>query len=472
MNGRLFRSDLHRRWRRVTIPILLGLGLCLHMSNYQLQLRAQLRTLISESSAGQYYVATRIDDNAENLTSWAPAFCDILSVEKRKRVQIFSPDGNIIGDSKDTFIKNTDDIIAANRGTNGYQYFLSGPFLYVSMSSPITEKGQTIGVLRYVQEHGVFLIGSNIAATLGVCTVAMAIWYAISALAAERSARPIEEIQRILADTGVGEPLPQPPNLPVELDSLLSSHTRIHEQNRRYVLRLRQEREKQSLFFSNATHQLKTPLTSIIGYSDMIEKLSDDPEIVECGEYIQQAGKKLLKMVDSMLDISRYRHSDYEFTPEWFTLRELVEQCRNMLAPRLKLHAIELVNSCGEEEIYLDHHSAQDMLLNILDNAIRHSGCSRITVTTATVPVRMIVQDNGTGIDSQRLLQIFEPFYRTKGSLNMGSGLGLAICREMLVGQGGDITVESTPGQGACFTLFFQDKDQPHRLIRNMARRI
>ena len=110
--------------------------------------------------------------------------------------------------------------------------------------------------------------------------------------------------------------------------------------------------------------------------------------------------------------------------------------------------------------------------MNLLDNCILHSGCTCISITSATLPVRLTVEDNGEGIPAEQLERLFQPFYRPGSSAPGGSGLGLSICKEIMSAQGGDIEVLSTPGSGTRVVLYFQDRQQPQDWYGTMARRI
>ena len=246
----------------------------------------------------------------------------------------------------------------------------------------------------------------------------------------------------------------------------------MEEANRRTLLRLEQEKEKQNLFFNSATHQLKTPLTSIIGYSEIIQRMSGDEDVTLSAKYIQDAGQHLLTVVENIINISRFQRTEYEFSPAWFRLDELCQECQTLLLPRLERSGILLSCNCTSVEVYFDRERVREVLLNLLDNCILHSGCTRIAVSSATVPVRLIVEDNGEGIPPEQLERLFQPFYRPGTSAPGGSGLGLSICKEIMTAQGGDISVLSTPGSGTRVILYFQDPKEPQRWYDYMARRI
>ena len=230
---------------------------------------------------------------------------------------------------------------------------------------------------------------------------------------------------------------------------------------RRALQELNGEKEKQNLFFNSATHQLKTPLTSIIGYSEIIQRMTEKEDVVTSARYIEAAGKSLLETVENIISISRYNKAEYDPDPSWFQLDDLCRECSALLLPRLERSNIVLNSRCGDIQVYFDRQRLKEAIFNVLDNCILHSGCTQISVSSATWPVRLIIEDNGKGIAPQQLERVFEPFYRPAGAARGGSGLGLAICKTIMQAHGGDARVESSQGRGTRTTLIFGEETGP-----------
>jgi len=108
----------------------------------------------------------------------------------------------------------------------------------------------------------------------------------------------------------------------------------------------------------------------------------------------------------------------------------------------------------------------------MIDNAILYSGGDCITMQLDTFPMRLLISDNGTGIDPVELKKIFEPFYRPAKSATRGSGLGISICKEIMTAQGGDLEITAVPGGGTCAILYFENKEVAETSFQNMRRRI
>ncbi len=465
------------------LPILLLCCAAVFSGFFALMRRSQVRFLTSESYMSQVYLMDRLgyrgdpEAQRQQLRDTAPLLCSTLADISSLRVQLYSSQGELMADSLPLEpVPATDDVTSAAKGTKAYLFFSRGwGRAYVSFSSPVySSGGETIGVIRYLTPQGDALLLRGIAALIAALAIlASVLCYLVSSALAEIVAKPVLSLQKALGQMEKGESVELTAGaFQGEFRELEQSFLTMEEANRRTLLRLEQEKEKQNLFFNSATHQLKTPLTSIIGYSEIIQRMSGDEDVTLSAKYIQDAGQHLLTVVENIINISRFQRTEYEFSPAWFRLDELCQECQTLLLPRLERSGILLSCNCTSVEVYFDRERVREVLLNLLDNCILHSGCTRIAVSSATVPVRLIVEDNGEGIPPEQLERLFQPFYRPGTSAPGGSGLGLSICKEIMTAQGGDISVLSTPGSGTRVILYFQDPKEPQRWYDYMARRI
>ena len=143
-----------------------------------------------------------------------------------------------------------------------------------------------------------------------------------------------------------------------------------------------------------------------------------------------------------------------------------------MLLPRLERSGITITNECEPLEVFFDRQRVREVILNVLDNCILHSGGSHISIISGALPLRLIIRDNGKGLDHEQLKRLFQPFYRPAKSVPGGSGLGLSICKGIMTAQGGDVEIQSEPGKGVELILYFQNKDGANSQPHHMARRI
>ncbi len=226
---------------------------------------------------------------------------------------------------------------------------------------------------------------------------------------------------------------------------------------------LRQVEETRSLFFTNVVHQLRTPLTAIMGATDSIVADSADPDGKsqrENVEVIERQGKNLLELVDRILEVGSVRSAIRE--PEWRTgdletfVRMVVESYRERCVDR----HIELTYVPCESGVDIDTvpHYLETILSSYIENAINYSkDYSKITVTSSIDKNMFTVQvaDNGIGIAKNDLPHVFEPFFRGAVAERMvdGVGIGLTVARDMAMTMGGSVGAESKDGQGSVFTV-------------------
>ena len=230
---------------------------------------------------------------------------------------------------------------------------------------------------------------------------------------------------------------------------------------------LRQVEETRSLFFTNVVHQLRTPLTAIMGALDGIVADADKnsgnsytDRQLENFRIIGRQGNHLLLMVDRILEVGGVR-SDIR-GPEWRTgdvvgyLRMIVESYREQCINQ----QIELTYVSAEKEVNMDvvPNYLNTIVGNLIENAISYSNdFCKISVTSQVKGKNLIINvaDNGIGIGEVDVPHVFEPFYRAAIAEQMceGIGIGLTVVRDMATVLGGSVAVESVPGSGSVFTV-------------------
>lgn len=217
---------------------------------------------------------------------------------------------------------------------------------------------------------------------------------------------------------------------------------------------------KKDEFIGLASHELKTPVTSVSGYLQILERtLSDDKKNKALVNKTIQQVNKLSSLISDLLDISKIHTGKLPFSFSSFDLISLLDEVREMMQQSKTTHKIEL--NCNQEEliIYADRQRIEQVLINLVSNAIKYSpGANRIIIhcKKADNTASVSVQDFGLGIDADEQKRIFERFYRVKGLTTnhiSGLGIGLYISNEIINRHSGELLVESEPGQGSTFTF-------------------
>ena len=226
-------------------------------------------------------------------------------------------------------------------------------------------------------------------------------------------------------------------------------------------------REKMRLeFFANASHELKTPLTSVKGFNDLISMQSTDERIVEYSRRADKEINRVLNLINDMLGLSRLENSG--LSPERLTAVRL-EEVAGEVADNLKLLSDEKevsVTVSGKGEIQAEREHIYELIKNLAENGIRYNkkgGRVKIEVAESKGGVTLKVQDNGMGIETQDQSRIFERFYRGSKSRSRetgGTGLGLSIVKHVCELYGAELTLKSKLGAGTVITVVFpRDKD-------------
>ena len=233
---------------------------------------------------------------------------------------------------------------------------------------------------------------------------------------------------------------------------------------------LRQANETKNQFLANTSHELRTPLNAIIGFSDLLlatQAQALNPKQREYIEHINTAGRRLLELINSLLDLSKIEAGMLEINEEPASAGVLLDYTVNHLKPLAdkKQLALRVNRPQADDAIYVDAGKLQQIWVNLIGNAIKFTpeGGSievgfrlRRGEAEGEAVLEGYVQDTGIGIKEEDLERIFKPFVQAEGGLTRehgGTGLGLALVRRLLEMQGGSIQVESTPGKGSRFSF-------------------
>ncbi len=213
----------------------------------------------------------------------------------------------------------------------------------------------------------------------------------------------------------------------------------------------------QKEFVADVSHELKTPITSIMGYADTLLEGDYDKETQEKFlNVIASESRRMARLVTDLLTLSRYDNNKNKTKKVQFDLGELVKKCQEKLAIEIKKknHDVKCFVTADVPLVYADKDDIERVILNILTNSIKYTkenGEIKIYVGFVYNDAYIKIFDNGIGIPEEDLSRIFERFYRVDKARTRemgGTGLGLSIAKEILDKNGGSIDIKSVVGKG------------------------
>jgi signal transduction histidine kinase len=218
-------------------------------------------------------------------------------------------------------------------------------------------------------------------------------------------------------------------------------------------------------FMANVSHDLRTPLTSIQGFSQaIVEGVTSDPESAQrAAQIIHDEAGRMNRMVESLLDLARIEAGQLNFKAHAVALSDLLQNVGDSLSVKARDKGLRLTLeiSPGLPRIAGDGDRLAQVFVNLLDNAVKHTpagGQITLRAKTDANGVTIAVQDTGVGIPPDDLPRVFERFYQVdksrKSARRSGMGLGLAITKQIVEAHGGVIQVASAPGKGTMFTVW------------------
>ncbi|MEM8484598.1 MAG: ATP-binding protein [Bacteroidota bacterium] len=224
---------------------------------------------------------------------------------------------------------------------------------------------------------------------------------------------------------------------------------------------LEQANQMKDEFLANASHELRTPLTAILGFTSVLKEEVPQENLEFLG-LIDENGKRLLKTINSLLDLAKLRAGMFELSFERFEIGEKTEEVVDLLNQLAKNRNLTLTVNTPPERIMvrLDEDCYERILYNLVGNAIKftHEGGVRIEIEKDVDQVHVHVVDTGVGIDPDFIPQLFEEFKQEPNNdvRVEGSGLGLTITAKLVELLHGRIKVDSKKGIGSTFTVSFQ----------------
>lgn len=226
---------------------------------------------------------------------------------------------------------------------------------------------------------------------------------------------------------------------------------------------LNQNKINQSQYLSHMNHELRTPISAVIGFSKMLQQQlygELNPKQAQYIEAIYQSGKYLLDLISDLLDLSKIEAKKEDLYIEKVLVNDLCESAIALIKTKAEERKLDLICSIEPdvEYCYIDERRIKQVLVNLLSNAVKFTEKGSITLEVKQDKSNLFfrVIDTGIGIKKESQTKLFQPFSQLNTHLHKqykGTGLGLVISRELARLHGGDVTLISEENKGSCFTL-------------------
>ena len=231
--------------------------------------------------------------------------------------------------------------------------------------------------------------------------------------------------------------------------------------------------EAKSIFLANMSHEIRTPMNAILGFTEVLKELEQEPKKIHYIENIRSSGKSLLTLINDILDLSKIEAGKLEIQKNPTSISKLLEEMKTFFNDKIREKGLEMIiesDSKLPERLLLDNIRLRQILINIIGNAVKFTENGYIRIITnlqnkkndnrSCIDLTIVIEDTGIGIPADQQKIIFDAFEQTKqkkASKLGGTGLGLAITRRLIEMTDGIISIESEIGKGSSFKLIIPD---------------
>lgn len=420
----------------------------------------------------QYFLLSNRELDELTLAEEAEGLSRQLSADLGSEVHLYDPKGNPLGGN--TADSGREELAAAQRGEIAYNIQFSDNRALATLAYPLEAGGASYGIVQYQKDYSQLYAASlKFKQTIHMFAAAIFLIVFISSILISRQiTKPVRQLSKSSQQVYAGDY-----NIDIrvssrdEIGELAGMFKKMVQKIREQIHIIEQERDalkkaqaQNKIFFDNATHEMKTPLTTIIGYAQIIKENGfTEREFFERGlDSIIREGKRLNQTVIEMLTLAQASSPQTEYRMEPVNIGELAIETSEELRIKAAKYGIRIQSSAWDK-LYMmgDRDRLKEVIINLLDNSINYGSVNstvRIEVfKEGDMPV-LQVTDQGEGIPAALLEHLFEPFYRIpgrKGREHGSAGLGLAIVKGIVEKHGGSIQVNSKMKQGTTVTVRF-----------------
>jgi two-component system, OmpR family, sensor histidine kinase ArlS len=424
------------------------------------------KTALNDSYLIQIYLSQYFAENSpENLSEREIYFLNYdLSKLVGLRTQLFFLRGHVYVDSgKETLKRDTDlflqtkeaGLALANKKNfvikhlTGHRFFM--------MSFPFYQNKKLIGVMRFeypLKEEDQFRVNLSMILSL-ISFLVSIIFILLLYIFTQRIVSPLATLKtRVLNFTGGKLQETLKIQSGDEVEELADAFNKMANNITSLLQSLQDEKTKQQEFFNNMTHEIRTPLTTIIGYADIIEKLDNKAERNDCLQYIQTEGKRLLRLVNDLFRLSKLNKYTLTLNKVPCNLEKILQETAEIVRYKANKYGIAINTSVNANvKLKADKDKLKEVLLNLFDNAILHSKSPQIDIVLSSDGEEAVlaVTDYGQGIDAKQMEKIQSKIFGCHMNSiydQAGHGYGLPVSKSIVEAHGGRLEIDSIVGKG------------------------
>lgn len=279
-----------------------------------------------------------------------------------------------------------------------------------------------------------------------------------------RTMKPITQLTKVVDDMAEGNWESKAPEAGKDEVATLGRHfNRMADKIQDNIQQIRQEADAKQEFVDNFAHELKSPLTSIYGFAEYVQKANiPEDEKIQCMSYIMDESKRLLQLSYTLLDMAKIRNEAINI--EEVKLCDVEEQIQKRMETLCAERGVTLVCNRSADTMFANEVLLFSLLCNLIQNAVYACKSGDIVtwgVEEEAANIRIYVEDNGCGMTKEQVKRVKEPFYRVDKARSREAGrtgLGLAICSQIVEYHNAQMDIQSEPDKGTIITVLFPKK--------------
>lgn len=387
--------------------------------------------------------------------------------DKDTRLTMISSDGVVLYDNFDDSINENhlqrEEIKEASKNGTGssvrYSETMEQNYLYVAEYDAQEQTYVRLAMpFSGVSQSALMLLPSFFIAFV----IAFFFVWLMSKRMADSILKPLQEISAVIRKADFGKEKIEFQNYSYsELQEITDALQTMNNQIAKNLENLEREKQIRQEFFTNASHELKTPLTSIRGYSELLRQhaITDPDQIDHCLDCVLKESDHMTKLINDILTISKLEAKDYVVQKSHIKLKDLLENVLNSLSVQAKAMNLDIDASCENVTVYANLDHIQGILYNLISNAIKYNkpnGKIIIIIKERLDNILIKVMDTGIGISKEDQEKVFQRFYRVdkqRSKIVAGTGIGLAIVKHIVQFYNGSISLKSKENEGTSIEI-------------------